>query len=152
MRRELSFLFRVVPSGLRLPTVTWPRRHEVTSTRRSRGKRNPLSAVQTMLQACRKLAESASSPVGHTLVTLLSHICPPHTFSIVLICLFHHVCRSTICKIPANPRKFVGFRFICKASGFPDFYTIARVFRVPSYTNERERDIYVIVNFSYEIV
>lgn len=57
-------------------------------------------------------------------------------FPSVLICLFHHVCRSTICKILANPRKFVGFRFICKASGsrFSDFYIVAPFIQ----TNERQ--------------
>lgn len=92
------------------PTVTWPRRREVTSTRHSRGKGNSLSAVQTMLQACRKLAEPSPFSAGYTLV-LLSHTFCTFSFS---ICLDLSLSSRVSVDDMQNPRETTEIcRFIC---------------------------------------
>lgn len=109
-----------------------------------------------MLQACRKLVESAlSSPLATLSLHFFLTLPVLSRFPSVLICLFHRVCRSTICKILANPRKFVGFKFICKAFGlgFSDFYTVAFYTEsmsspLLSYTISNGKDIYVILSIS----
>lgn len=119
-----------------------PRSHEVTSTRHSRGEEKSVICSADDVASLSKACRIGSIPRWpHSRYASFSTLTFPtlSRFPSVLICLFHHVCRSTICKILANPRKFVGFRFICKASGsrFSDFYT----YSCPFYTNERETDM-----------
>lgn len=80
-------------------------------------------------KARRKLTPNRIPSPPTALVTLLSYLRTfPFSIRLDLSLSACVVCRSTICKIRADPRKFVGFKFTCNTSarGFLDFHPVAR--------------------------
>lgn len=138
------------------PTVTWPRRREVTSTRSNIDARLPREGklaicsaddAASLPEACRTRLPPPLDTLSYFFLTLLVL----SRFPSALICLFHRVSVDDM----QNPRESteIGFRFICnfRLRILWFLYSCIRVFRVSSYTIERDWYLCHSLNFRNRI-